>query len=372
MGISINIRKKLGEFQLAVQLKSEASRIGILGASGCGKSMILKSIAGIENPDEGFISVGDKILYDSKQKLNIRPQQRKVGYLFQNYALFPHMTVEQNIAAGLKGRKDENQKRVQEMICKFRLKGLEKHLPGQLSGGQQQRTALARIMAYEPEVILLDEPFSALDGFLKDRLQLELEEMLEDYPGVVIMVSHNRDEVYRFCEELVILDKGTVVVNGDIKELFIRPRYKEAAKLTGCKNFSDVLRIDAHTVELIDWGITLNLQKELPENCTSLGYRAHDFIPIWGGRRENCLKVQVLSKAELPFEVQYYLQTEKKPDVESTHMQMEMEYSEEERNISIEENIICWFIQREQQPLLAEKGLPDYLQMVEERCMFLE
>lgn len=353
MGISIDIRKKLGAFQLAVQLKSEASRIGILGASGCGKSLTLKSIAGIETPDEGFIRVGDNVLFDSRKKINVKPQKRKVGYLFQNYALFPHMTVEQNIAAGLKGSKEENHRRVYEMVHKFRLDGLEKHLPGQLSGGQQQRTALARIMAYEPDVILLDEPFSALDGFLKDRLQLELEEMLEDYPGIVILVSHNRDEVYRFCRELVILDRGATVVNGDIKELFTKPRYKEAAKLTGCKNFSDVRRIDAHTAELIDWGITLHLQKEIPENCTSLGYRAHDFVPVWGERRENCLEIQALNKAELPFEVQYYLQTKKS-------------------DISVEENIICWFVQREQQPLLKEKGLPDYLQIVEECCMFLE
>lgn len=368
MGIAIDIRKKLGDFQLAVQWESEASRIGILGASGCGKSMTLKCIAGIETPDEGRICVAghtiktsggysledEKTLFDSKKKVNVKPQQRGIGYLFQNYALFPHMTVEQNIAAGLKRSKTENQKRVQEMIQKFRLTGLEKHLPGQLSGGQQQRTALARIMAYEPDMILLDEPFSALDGFLKDRLQLELEEMLEDYPGIIIMVSHNRDEVYRFCEELVIMDKGAVVVNGDTKDLFASPRYKEAAKLTGCKNFSAVRRIDAHTAELTDWGITLKIHQELPDDCTSLGYRAHDFIPIWGEPRENCLKVQVLSKAELPFEVQYYLWPEK-----------------QEKSISGEENVICWFTQRQQQPLLAEKGLPDYLQIAEEKCMFL-
>lgn len=372
MGISIDIRKNLGNYQLEIQWKSEVSRIGILGASGCGKSMTLKSIAGIETPDEGQICVDGKFLFDSGKKVNLKPQQRRVGYLFQNYALFPHMTVEKNIAAGLKGSKAENQKRVQEMVQKFRLDGLEKQLPGQLSGGQQQRVALARIMAYEPDVILLDEPFSALDGFLKDRLQLELEEMLQDYLGIVIMVSHNRDELYRFCDELVILDKGAVVVNGDTKALFARPRYKEAAKLTGCKNFSDVRRIDAHTAELIEWGIILNLQQELPENCTSFGYRAHDFVPIWGERRENCLKVQVLSKAELPFEVQYYLQTEKQSDVNSANMQIQVKHSGIEKDSSTVENVISWFIQREQQPLLAEKGLPDYLQMVEERCMFLE
>ena len=170
--------------------------------------MTLKSIAGIELPDSGRIEISGRVFFDKEKKVNLKPQKRNVGYLFQNYALFPTMTVAQNIAAGLKGNKAENEKRVQEMIRKFRLQGLEKHLPGQLSGGQQQRVALARIMAYEPDVILLDEPFSALDMYLKDRLQRELSEMLEDYPGTVILVSHNRDEVYRFCEDLAVIDKG--------------------------------------------------------------------------------------------------------------------------------------------------------------------
>lgn len=348
MGISIDIRKKTGQFQLSIQLKSEASRIGILGASGSGKSMTLKSIAGIEIPDEGVICVDDKVLFDSSQKINIKPQKRKVGYLFQNYALFPHMTVEQNIAVGLKGSKKESHRRVEEMVHKFRLDGLEKHLPGQLSGGQQQRTALARIMAYEPDVILLDEPFSAMDVFLKDSLQLELEEMLQDYHGVVVMVSHNRDEVYRFCEELVILDQGSVVVSGNTKELFANPQYEEAARLTGCKNFTGIRRIDDHKAELTDWGITLKLRRKIPKECTSIGYRAHDFLPIWGEDSGNCLRADVQSTAELPFEVQYYIAS---------------------ANGSAP---ICWFIQREQQEILTEKGMPQYLKIEEEHCMFLK
>lgn len=348
MGISIEIQKKLGDFELSVKFDSAAKRIGILGASGSGKSMTLKSIAGIETPDVGKICIEDKVFFDSGKKINVKPQQRKIGYLFQNYALFPHFTVEQNIAAGLKGRKEENQKRVREMIEKFRLTGLEHHLPGQLSGGQQQRTALARIMAYEPDVILLDEPFSALDVFLKDRLQLEMEELLEEYSGIVILVSHSRDEVYRFSEELVVLAQGSVVVSGNTKELFVNPQYKEAARLTGCKNFTDIRRIDAHTAELTDWGMTLHLKREIPEDCTGIGYRAHDFEPVWGEPRENCLKVQVQSVAKLPFEVQYYLA------------------------VARETAPVCWFIQRERQSVLDQKGLPNYLQIIEENCMFLK
>ena len=152
------------------------------------------------------------------------------------------MTVEKNIAAGLKGSRQEKEARVREMVEKFRLQGLEKRLPGQLSGGQQQRAALARIMAYEPEMILLDEPFSALDMYLKTSFRESLAEMLEDYRGTVIMVSHNRDEVYRFSEELLVSRSGEEEVAGETKEIFRNPVSREAARLTGCKNFSKARR----------------------------------------------------------------------------------------------------------------------------------
>ncbi len=126
---------------------------------------------------------------------------RRVGYLFQNYALFPNMSVEENIAAGLKGMEKKKAK-VGEMIERFRLTGLEKRYPGQLSGGQQQRVALARILAYEPEALLLDEPFSAMDTYLREGLRLELSKVLADYDGVSVMVTHDRDEAFQLCKIL--------------------------------------------------------------------------------------------------------------------------------------------------------------------------
>lgn len=351
MGIKVDIKRKLGEFSLDIHFQTESKRIGILGASGCGKSMTLKSIAGIETPDFGMIQIDDKMLFDSANKVDLKPQKRNVGYLFQNYALFPTMTVAKNIAAGLKGSKEEKQKKVQEMIEKFELTGLADRLPGQLSGGQQQRVALARIMAYEPDVILLDEPFSALDVFLKDRLQQELIEMLKDYEGTVIMVSHSRDEIYRFSEELLIMDQGKPVIYGETKEIFAKPVYKEAAKLTGCKNFSRIKRVDAHTAEILDWGITLHTNQEIDERATWFGYRAHDFVTVWGKRKENCLKINVESEAALPFERNYYL------------------YPEGEENQN--KQTICWFLQREKLEKIGEKGMPDYLELTEEGMMFL-
>ena len=365
MLIKVQIQRKLDSFLLDISFQSECRRIGILGASGCGKSMTLKSIAGIETPDQGHIEAEGRTLFDRADRINLKPQKRNVGYLFQNYALFPTMTVEKNIAAGLKGSRQENEVRVREMVKKFQLQGLEKRLPGQLSGGQQQRVALARIMAYEPDVILLDEPFSALDMYLKDRLQQELMDMLADYRGTVIMVSHNRDELYRFSEELLIIDQGHIAAAGETKELFRNPVSREAARLTGCKNFSRARRLDAHTVEAEDWGIILHTKGEIPEDVQWLGYRAHDFVPVWGERGENMLRFDLESSALLPFEKNYYLRPENSAGYIESGAAADTDYHQEAQNI-------CWFVQREKIEELDAKGFPNYLLFKEDRILFLK
>lgn len=348
MAVEITFQKNLGDFRLDMHLASNSRRIGILGASGCGKSMTLKSIAGIEKPDMGKIVIDGKTVFDSVQKVNWKPQKRKIGYLFQNYALFPTMDVKSNIAAGLKGTKEKNNKRVDEMLGKFHLKGMENRLPGELSGGQQQRVALARIMAYEPDMILLDEPFSALDVFLKDQLQQEMQEMLEDYKGTVILVSHSRDEIYRFSEELLIMDGGRGICQGETKEIFVNPQRKEAARLTGCKNIVPYNKGGVNTIQIADWGIALEVAGR-PEVNGFAGVRAHDFIPVWGEPGENCIPVEVKSIAELPYERQYFLQGATKESEE-----------------------ICWFVQKTQWDVLEEKGMPDFLQVQKDKILLLE
>ncbi len=167
-GITVDICKKLNHFTLKTQFEASEGVTGILGASGCGKSMTLRCIAGIEKPDEGYIELNGKVFYDSKNKINLRPQERHVGLLFQNYALFPNMTVEQNLMAGLlSGEKDRTKARtkVREMLARFELTGLEKHRPSQLSGGQQQRVALARIFLSEPDILIWMRPFSHSDEY---------------------------------------------------------------------------------------------------------------------------------------------------------------------------------------------------------------
>ena len=349
MAIEVRIKKKLGNFQLDIDFKTEENRIGILGASGCGKSMTMKCIAGIETPDEGRIIVDGTLLYDSAKKISLKPQKRHIGYLFQNYALFPTMTVEENIAAGLQGRKEEKRRRVVEMMEKFQLLGLGKQLPGELSGGQQQRVALARIMAYEPEVILLDEPFSALDDFLKDRLAQEMLDLLKDYRGTVVLVSHSRDEIYRFTRELLTMADGMQISYGGTREIFANPGRKKTARLTGCKNIAEAKRIDGRHLEVPEWGITLCLNENIPEKVAFVGVRAHEFIPVWGDAGSNCIPVNVKSSAILPFERKYFLAG--------------AEGSEED---------ICWFLQRDKWPLIDRKGMPDFLMMPEEKILLLE
>ena len=276
--LKVNILKKLKEFDLEVDFELKKGCLGILGPSGCGKSMTLKSVAGIVNPDKGVVSLTsdeETVYFDSNRKINLKPQKRNVGYLFQNYALFPNMTVEENVAIGLPKNHDKNI--VENMIKRFHLEGLEKRYPRQLSGGQQQRVALARILAYGPDVILLDEPFSAMDTFLKEQLRIELVNSLKDFDGFSIMVTHDRDEAFQFCDELIVLDEGKIIAKGDIYEIFENPKRVQVARLTGCKNISRIEIIDDFHLRSLDWGVDFEVSERISPNITHIGIRAHNF-----------------------------------------------------------------------------------------------
>ncbi|AUS95888.1 hypothetical protein CDQ84_15990 [Clostridium thermosuccinogenes] len=206
MSLIVDIKKKLKDFKLEVSFESKDGVTALSGSSGSGKSMTLKCIAGIVKPDWGYIELDQKVLFDSDKGINLPPQQRHVGYLFQNYALFPNMTVERNIGCAI--RRKNKSETIKEYIKRFRLKGLEKRYPFELSGGQQQRAALARAFASQPEILMLDEPFSALDSYLKRELEQEMIEFLSDFKGVVLFVSHNWDEVLRLCDRVVFISEG--------------------------------------------------------------------------------------------------------------------------------------------------------------------
>jgi len=302
MSLKVSIKKKFKGFFLNVNFETNGEYLGLLGSSGSGKSMTLKCIAGVETPDEGYIVLNGRILYDSEKKINIRPQDRNVGYLFQNYALFPNMTAEENIGIGLKLPKKEKKIKVNELVKLFHLDGLEFKYPSQLSGGQQQRVALARILAYGPDVLLLDEPFSALDTYLKEQLQTEVLELLSTYHGDVIMVTHSRDEVYKFCKNLAIIDKGRTVLLGKTKDIYKQPKLLSAARLTGCKNISKCEILSPHSIYAVDWDIVIQTEKAVPENCNYVGIRAHSFQMINTKDGNNVVMCKIVNIVEEVFE----------------------------------------------------------------------
>lgn len=302
MSLDVQVRRKWEGFSLDMQFDSEGGTIGILGASGCGKSMTLKCIAGIETPAEGRISLGDRVLYDSRTAVNQKPQQRRIGYLFQNYALFPHMSVAENINCALGGvAKSKRAAIIQDMLCRFQLEGLSGHYPGQLSGGQQQRVALARILAYEPDALLLDEPFSALDYHLKEQLQLELIALLREYLGDVVIVTHSRDEAYHLCKQLAVMENGRCIAKGNTQELFRRPGLLAVARLTGCKNFSAAVPLGRNRILASDWGVEFTVAEPVSDDIDYIGVRAHDFRGA-APDEINAFRVTVKERLESPFE----------------------------------------------------------------------
>ena len=229
--LQVRIKKKLGNFLLDVDFSMDGGIFAILGASGCGKSMTLKCIAGIERPDEGRIVLNDRVLFDSAKRMNLPPQKRKVGYMFQDYALFPTMNVVQNIQAGM-GRKPDP-KKVREYITGFQLGGLEHHMPDQLSGGQKQRVAMARMLAAEPEVLLLDEPFAAIDAKVRQELRTWLRETIDKIGITSIFVTHDQDEAIEVADEIIITNEGRVEQMGDPVEIYLHPKTPFVAQFIG-------------------------------------------------------------------------------------------------------------------------------------------
>jgi molybdate transport system permease protein len=260
MSLEVAIEKSVAGFRLAVEFTVEGAPAGLLGPSGSGKTMTLRAIAGLETPDRGRIVLQGRVLYDSEQRINLPPRARRIGLLFQNYALFPHLTVAENVAFGLQRLSDaEKNRRVAEQLAAAHIDSLALRYPATLSGGEQQRVALARALAIEPAALLLDEPFSALDTHLRSALERQLRETLANYGGSTLFVSHNLEEAYRVCEKLVVLANGSVAAQGPKEEIFRHPPTLEVARVTGCKNFSRARRSPDGRVEAIDWGCTLRV-----------------------------------------------------------------------------------------------------------------
>ena len=310
--IEVNIQKKLGSFRLDVAFTAGSEVLALLGGSGSGKSMTLRAIAGVEKPDRGRIVVDGTVFFDSEKGINLTPQQRQVGLLFQNYALFPTMTVLQNIMAGVRsGSKAEKRRTAQESLARFALEGLEDRFPAQLSGGQQQRTALARILVGKPRILMLDEPFSALDSHLRDQMEREVLAIIREFGGTTLLVSHSRDEVFRMADRVAVYHQGTIDTIGEKHQVFSQPGTYRAALLTGCKNFSAVTGLKTENGVTVfradDWDMELTIPGTW--SGTLAGLRGHH-LELAEGPGVNAFEMEVTDVIEDTFE--YVLQVRRK------------------------------------------------------------
>ena len=213
MKISItNIEKKYGKFQALWPINVELDHkfITILGQSGCGKTTLLKILAGLEQPTNGEIRFDENVIYSSKLRKNVKPNKRNIAMVFQDFALWPHMTIFQNIAFGLKGMlpRSEIPSRVEHVIRLVKMEGFEKRKPGELSGGQQQRVALARALATNPKLILFDEPLSALDAVLREKMQEEIMHIIHELDCQAIFVTHDQTEAMTMSDQIIVMEAG--------------------------------------------------------------------------------------------------------------------------------------------------------------------
>ena len=322
---------------------AEKEVVVIIGPSGSGKSTLLRCMNYLEEPTEGTIVV-DGIKLDGEA--NINEVRKEVGMVFQRFNLFPHMTVLENLVlAPMKVRgidRKTAEATAMELLGKVGLSDKADSYPDQLSGGQQQRVALARILASDPEVLMLDEPFSALDAFLKEKLQLELLELLSGYDKDILMVTHSRDEIYRFCEHMLIVEDGRQAGFGITKEIFKNPGTPAAAKLTGCKNIEKIERVDDHTMVLPNWNTTVCVKGMIPENTTHIGIRAHYLRLPENGQRENLVECQNGKILDDPFEL-----------------------------VVVFEHDVWWKIPKESWQKEYQEKMPQYLAIPEESILYL-
>ena len=275
MSLLIDIEKRLGSFHLQVQLQAQDEVTALSGASGCGKSMTLKCIAGIVTPDRGRIVLNDRVLFDSAAHIDLPPQRRRMGYLFQNYALFPTMTVEKNILCAIPGSKAEKGAALSDAVRRFRLEGLEHHYPAQLSGGQQQRVALARAVVIEPSVLLFDEPLSNLDAKLRESMRDELRALQKRLGITSLYVTHDQSEAMAISDRVVIMKDGVICQQGTPTEIYEQPNSRFVANFIGKANFIDgtfrgmdgenaLVEVGGHTFPIPAPGKMEGVQKDGP------------------------------------------------------------------------------------------------------------
>jgi molybdate transport system permease protein len=324
--LEISVEKALEYFNLEVGFRAGQGALGLLGASGAGKSMTLRMIAGIVAPDRGRIVLNGRVLYDGATGEKTTASQRKIGIVFQDYALFPRMTVAENVGFGLsKLPRGERHARVQRQLEQMHIAELADRYPAEISGGQRQRVAIARCMAIEPDALLLDEPFAALDPHLRRQTEEQLRETLASYNGAVIFVTHDMEEAFRFCSDLLVLDSGKVIASGPKHQLFERPRSVAAARLTGCKNIAPARRVAADRIVVDAWNCVLRTSSGVPDALTHAGIRSHQIAFHPAAECENTFACWLVATSEAPHEMTLYLRLHEAPAAgEPPHLQADV------------------------------------------------
>lgn len=325
-GLTIDLERRLENFTLKVAFETKGGPVGLLGPSGAGKSMTLRMIAGVTKPERGRIVLDGRVLFDSGAAENIPAAERGIGVVFQDYALFPHLTVAENVGFGLRDVKAaERAARVGRTLAALRIAELAHRYPREISGGQRQRVAIARCMALEPKALLLDEPFAALDPHLRRQTEEQLRETLAEFDGPVVFVTHDMEEAFRFCSDLLVLNDGEVIASGPKHELFERPRTVAAAQLTGCKNIYPARRLAEKRLEVAAWKCELSTAGPVPDALSHVGFRSHQirFVESAGG--ENVFAAWLVSTSEAPHEMTLYLRLHAKPEPgETAHLQADV------------------------------------------------
>jgi molybdate transport system ATP-binding protein len=275
MTLAVAVTKRLGPaFTLDVDLSAPPGITMLFGASGSGKTTLLRSVAGLTRPDRGRIAVADRVLFDSNTGVDLAVQDRHVGYVFQQAALFPHMSLRENIEYGLhRASADERRQRVSSIAESFRIARVLDRRPAQVSGGERQRAALARALVTEPSLLLLDEPLSALDHAIQSRIMDDLRRANEARRIPMIYVTHSHREVYTLGERAIVIDNGRVIASGTPHDVLDRPEHGVLANLAGFENLFDAIVVErrerAGTMECRITGSTTDL--EVPLSAAAVG-----------------------------------------------------------------------------------------------------